>query len=200
MVRDRLPSELKFESATQGAQPGTGDVLWRLGTLGPREQRVLQLTTVAEKITPAAVHIAEATADNGVRAQAQASLEVVGVPALHMEVVDEGDPVEVGKSLTYRIEVTNTGSSPARQVVVKALVPAELRIVPGKATGPSVGTVAGQTVTFAPVDVEPQKTVRYLIEAQGLRPGDVRFQAEMRSQALDQPVTVEESTTIIAPR
>jgi uncharacterized repeat protein (TIGR01451 family) len=200
MVRDRLPPELRFQSATQGGQPGPGEVLWRLGTLAPHAQRIVQLTTVADKLTPAAVHEAEATADPGLRAQAQASLEIVGIPALRLEVVDEGDPVEVGKTVTYRIEVTNTGSLPAKRVEIKALVPGELRVVPNKATGPSLATVTGQTVTFAAVDVEPQKTVRYLIEAEGLKPGDVRFRAELRSQALDQPVIEEESTTIYDPR
>jgi uncharacterized repeat protein (TIGR01451 family) len=200
IVRDRLPPELRFQSATQGGQPGTGEVLWRLGTLQPREQRILQVTTVAEKLTPAAVQTAEASADPGLRAQAQASLEIVGVPALRLDVVDEGDPVQVGKTVTYRIEVTNTGALPAQQVAIKALVPPELRIVPGKATGPSLATVAGQTLTFAPLDVAPQQTVRYLIEAEGVKAGDVRFQVEMRSQALAQPVIEEESTTIYEPR
>jgi uncharacterized repeat protein (TIGR01451 family) len=199
IVRDRLPPELRFESATQGGQPGAGEVLWRLGTLGPREQRILQVTTVAEKLTPSAVQVVEATADPAMRAQAQASLEIAGMPALRMEVVDEGDPVEVGKTVTYRIEITNTGSLPAKAVAIKALLPVELRLVPGKATGPSLATVAGQTITFAPVDVEPQKAVRFLIEAEGLRPADVRFRAEMRSLALDQPVLEEESTTIYDP-
>jgi uncharacterized repeat protein (TIGR01451 family) len=200
MVRGRLPSELRFQSATQGGQPGNGEVLWRLGTLQAHEQRILQMTTVAEKLTPAAVLVAEATADPGLRTQAQASLEIVGIPALRLEVVDEGDPVEVGKTVTYRIEVTNTGSLPAKQVEIKAFLPAELQVVPGKATGPTLATVAGQTITFAPVDVDPQRTVRYLIEARGLRPGDVRFRTEMRSQALDQPVMEEESTTIYEPQ
>jgi uncharacterized repeat protein (TIGR01451 family) len=200
IVRDRVPPELRFQSATQGGQPGDGEVLWRLGTLQPREQRILQVTTLAAKLTPAAVQTAEATADPGLRAQAQASLEIVGVPALSLEVVDEGDPVQVGKTVTYRIEVTNTGALPAKQVEVKALVPPELRILPGKATGPSLATVAGQTITFAPLDVPPQKTVRYLIETEGVKPGDVRFQAELRSQALDAPVTMEESTTIYEVR
>jgi len=200
LVRDRLPPELRFESATQGGQPGAGEVLWRLGTLAAREQRILQVTTIADKLTGAAVQVGEATADPGMRAQAQASLEIVGIPALRMEVVDEGDPVEVGKTVTYRIEITNTGSLPAKQVAIKAFVPLELRIVPGKATGPSLATVAGQTITFAPVDVEAQKTVRYMIEAEGLRPGDVRFRAELRSAALDRPEIEEESTTIYDPR
>jgi uncharacterized repeat protein (TIGR01451 family) len=200
IVRDHLPAELRFESATQGGQPGPGEVLWRLGTLGPREQRILQVTAVADKLTPAAVQVVEATADPGMRTQAQASLEIVGIPALRMEVIDEGDPVEVGKTVTYRIEITNTGSLPAKDVAIKALLPVELRFVPGKATGPSLPTINGQTITFAPIDVDPQKAVRYLIEAEGLLPGDVRFRAEMRSLALDQPVLEEESTTIYNPR
>ena len=122
-----MPPELRFQSATQGGQPGTGEVLWRLGTLAAHEQRILQLTTVAEKLAAAAAQVAEATADPGLRIQAEASLEIVGIPALRMEVVDEGDPVEVGKTVTYRIEITNTGSLPATKVEIKAFIPAELR-------------------------------------------------------------------------
>jgi hypothetical protein len=44
--------------------------------------------------------------------------------------------------------------------------------------------------------VAPQQTLEYTVEAQGMKPGDVRFRVELRAPALKEPVVREESTRV----
>ena len=45
----------------------------------------------------------------------------------------------------------------------------------------------------------PKQTLSYSIDVEALRPGDVRFRAELRSATLREPVIEEESTNIYPP-
>ena len=198
VVRVQLPPQLAFVSATDGGQPADSQVVWNLGVLPPRLPRALQLTTRCQAIAPRAETVALVTADPGLRAQAQAAVEIRGLPAFLLVVADAGDPAEVGGKVRYTIEVTNQGSLPGNRVEVTALVPPEMQIV--TADGPSKPAIAGQRITFPPVDsLEPKKTLQYTVDVQALRPGDVRFRAELRASTLQEPVAKEESTTIYAP-
>jgi uncharacterized repeat protein (TIGR01451 family) len=159
---------------------------------------VIKLTTKAEKMAAAAVSVAVATADTGIRVEDRANLEILGIPAYRLQVEAKGDPVEVGKRMTYQITVTNTGSLPANKVVIKATIPPELKLV--TVSGPSKETIAGQVVTFAAVDgIQPKQAVTYVLEVEGVKPGDVRFRAELLGETLQQPVIKEASTTVFDP-
>jgi uncharacterized repeat protein (TIGR01451 family) len=199
VVRDQLPPELAFVSATEGGQTGAdGQVTWNIGTLQPKQERIVQVTTRCLKLTPRAVNTAVATADPGLREQAEAALEIRGIPAFRLEVIDLDDPVEVGAKTMYRIDVTNQGSLPGNQVEIVATVPKEMRVL--NADGPTKPTVDGQKVTFPPVDaVAPKQTLSYSVQVQAVQPGDVRFRVELRSAQLREPVIEEESTTIYSP-
>lgn len=199
VVRDQLPPELTFTSATEGGQFADGQVVWNIGTLQPREQKLVQLTTKCAQMTPRALNVAVATADPGIRVQAEAGLEIRGLPAFRLEVVDVDDPIEVGARSTYKIEVHNQGTLPGNQVQIVAKVPKEMRIL--KADGPTKPIIQGQVVTFPPVDsLQPKQSLTYSVEVEALAPGDVRFTAELYSLTLGKdPVIEQESTTIYAP-
>jgi uncharacterized repeat protein (TIGR01451 family) len=203
VVRDQLPPELSFVSATQQGAFADGQVVWNVGVLQPGEQRIVQVTTKCEKMTPKALNVAVASADPGLQVQAEADVEILGLPAFRLEVDDTEDPVEVGGQTSYRIVVTNQGSLPGNQVDIQAVVPRAMRFV--KATGPSAYTIEelpdGQhKVHFAPVESLPQgQQINYEIFVEALTPGDIRFHTELRSATLKDPVIEEESTTIWKP-
>jgi uncharacterized repeat protein (TIGR01451 family) len=198
VVRDRLPPEVSFGSASDGGQVVNGEVEWRIPVLQPKEQKSVRVTGKCDGMTREAVTTATASADPGLHADARASVEILGIPAYRLQVAANGDPVEVGKRLTYQITVTNTGSLPANKVEILAVVPAELKLV--TVSGPSKDTIKGQTVTFAPVNgVQPNQTVTYTIEVEGKKPGDVRFRVELRGETLQKPVLKEASTTVYDP-
>src|SRR5262249_58615715 len=104
--------DLSFKTATEGGQFADNQVTWTIGTLQPREQKIVRVTTTCMRITQRAVNVATASADPGLQVQAEAPIEIRGLPAFRMEVQDIGDPAEVGPKITYEIKVANQGSPP----------------------------------------------------------------------------------------
>jgi uncharacterized repeat protein (TIGR01451 family) len=159
---------------------------------------VIQLTTRCGK-TPALVnHTIEVASELDLLEEASASLVIEGIPALMLEAVDLTDPIQVGKTTTYRIEVTNTGSEVSNQIELISKIPPELK--PIGVRGPTSSKITGQTVAFQKLPtLEPGKKVTYEIDVQALKEGDVRFRTELTASTLSQIVYEEESTRIIDP-
>ena len=80
--------------------------------------------------------------------KAQSALNILGLPAFRLEVLDEVDPVPVGGRTTYKIDVTNQGSLPGDRVEIVATVPAEMKVV--NANGPAKARIEGPHVFFLP--------------------------------------------------
>jgi uncharacterized repeat protein (TIGR01451 family) len=199
VLRHRLPPEMGFASATEGGQLVQGQVEWRLGTLAPRQEKTVRVTTTSNQITPAAISVAVVTADAGLIKEEKASLEILGTPAYRFQVTPSGNPVEIGKQINYVITVENTGSQAANDVEIAVVIPPELKLV--KVSGPSKETIAGQNITFAKVSgVKPAQTLTYTIQVEGVKQGDVRFHAELRGETLTSPVLKEAPTTIYDPQ
>jgi hypothetical protein len=97
----------------------------------------------------------------------------------------------------YAIEVSNQGTLTGNQVQVVATVPPEMRFE--SASGPATYKVEGQKVTFAAIDgLVPGQTWKYSVEVTALKPGDARFQVELKSSSLSEPVVAQQSTTLFA--
>lgn len=199
MVRDRLPAELQFVAATQQGQFQNGEVIWNLGALQGREERVLQLTARCLNITKQALQTISASADGGVRKDEQKAIEIFGLPALKVEMSDQGGAVEVGKKASYQVIVTNQGTQPANDIEVKVTIPAETKLLQVK--GPTDGkeTVAGPVIVFPKAgNLAPGQRLVYLIDVVAIRPGDARCQAEINAPILTAgPVLRQQSTRII---
>jgi uncharacterized repeat protein (TIGR01451 family) len=212
VLRDLLPPELQFVSATEGGQVEGSGVVWNIGLLQPGITRTFKVTANCVRVAPAAVQHAvvsgEPSLSSGgeapaapsggtVRAEAEAKVEVRGLSAFRLNVAGRNGPVEVGNPAVYTIEVTNQGTLPGNQVQVTATVPEQMRFV---AAGPGEYRVDGQKVTFAPRDgLEPGQTWTFTVSVMTLKVGDARFQAELRSATLREPVVVQQSTTVFGP-
>ncbi len=195
-VRYALPPELEFKSAGAGGTLQGREVVWVVGELGPEQQKDLEVTATCRALAEKAVTVATATAERGLRVEAKAEIQVRGLPAVRMRVVDAADPVEVGGRTEYRIEVTNSGTLPGTDIKVVADVPKEMKVL--APSGPTAGKVEGQRVTFAPLpSLEPGQTVTFAVPVEALAPGVVYFHAELSGAALSRPVVEEESTTIL---
>jgi hypothetical protein len=198
VLRDALPAEVAFEGASDGGQASGGQVVWNLGTLQPREQKAVQVSTKCVKMAARAENVATATADPGLEVRDQAAVEIRGLPAFRFEVRDLDDPVELNARTTYRIEVTNQGSLPGDKITISCTAPKQMKVL--GASGPVTHKVEGQKVTFAPVDsLPPGMKLSYAVEVQAVEAGQVVFTAELRSATLNGPVSTEESTTIYTP-
>src|SRR5262249_37752077 len=163
VVRDQLPRELALVSASPGGQSVNGEVIWPIGTLGPHQQKSVKVATRCAQLTPRSLHVAIVTADPGLRAQSEAPIEILGLPAFRLRVRDESDPVAVGGRKKYRIDFVTQGSLAGNQIEIKATVPAEMRLV--NANGPVQPRVAGQEIAFPPVDsLPPGQKLSYTVE------------------------------------
>ena len=197
VVRDLLPPELQFVSASDGGQLSGREVMWNVGVLKVGEQRRLNLETKCVTVAQQAVNRAAVTADQVARVETEADIQVRGLPAFRVDVKDRDDPLEVGKRTTYAIEVSNQGTLPGSQVQVVATIPPEMRFE--SASGPATYKVEGSKVTFAAIDgLAVGQTWKYAVEATALKPGDARFQVELKSSSLSDPVVVQQSTTLFA--
>src|SRR3712207_8260238 len=74
----------------------------------PPRSTLFPYTTLFRSIN----HTVVVTAEGGLRAEDTATIEILAVPAaLKLEVIDAGDPVEIGKEVDYEVEVTKDRKS-----------------------------------------------------------------------------------------
>jgi uncharacterized repeat protein (TIGR01451 family) len=197
VVRDLLPAELGFVSATAGgAARGPGEIVWTLSTLPPSQTQILELTTNALRTSAKVMNSVQAVADGGVAASGQAGVEINGLPAFRIDVQDRNDPIEVGQSTSYDITIINRGTMAGSDIAITATVPPELKVV--NVRGPTQPKVEGGKITFPPLATLPvgQKIV-YGVDVQALKAGRAVFQVELRTPLMKEPVIQQESTTII---
>jgi uncharacterized repeat protein (TIGR01451 family) len=198
IVKDRLPVELLYKSSGQGGAYASGEVTWFLGNLKPGQEVALDLVTDCQKAAAAAEKVTQLTADGNVRAEQVKRIEIEGIAAIKMEMRDDSDPVEVGKTAIYRMTLTNTGSAPAKKIDVKATLPELLKAV--RASGPTKENILGQFITFGTVDIlQPGAKVQFIFECQALKEGDARFRVEYTSELNAVPIFETESTKLVAP-
>lgn len=191
---DTIPAGVAFVSADNDGQFAAGRVQWSLGTLEPGASRSVRVVVnptqrgVVENSAVARAYCAEGAAS--------ARMEIRGVPAILLEVVDVEDPIEVGQTITYRITVTNQGSADGTNIRLDCTLPPELDYV--SAEGPVAGQAAGKLVTFAPLArLAPKATASYTVQAKGTAIGDLRFKVVMSSDQMSgEPVEETESTHV----
>jgi uncharacterized repeat protein (TIGR01451 family) len=193
VLTDAIPSGLTFVSASDNGQFGGGRVTWNLGALEPGASRTVTIDATASSITTVTnkAEVRSVCAD----ANAEAMLEIRGIPAILLEVIDVEDPIEVGGTVTYIITVTNQGSAVGTNISLKASLPDEQSFV--SAEGPTAGTASGQQVAFTPLpSLEPKAKATYRVVVKGTAIGDVRFRISMISDQMDSTVDESESTRI----
>ncbi|NOX58047.1 MAG: DUF11 domain-containing protein [Planctomycetes bacterium] len=193
ILTDMLPTGLSFVKASDGGRFGGGRVTWNLGSMEPGASR-----TVSVEVNPKGIATVTNKAEvraSCANAQAETMLEVKGIPAILLEVIDVEDPIEVGSVVTYVITVTNQGSAVGTNIKINAALPGEQSFV--SADGPTAGTANGQAVAFVPLpSLAPRAKATYRIVVKGTGTGDVRFRVSMISDQMDSTVDESESTRI----
>ncbi|RMF83035.1 MAG: DUF11 domain-containing protein [Planctomycetota bacterium] len=192
VLTDTVPAGLQFVSASDGGNFGNGVVTWNLGTLQPNESR-----TVTVQLRPTQATTARNTASAKAfcaEAQDSTEMEVKGVPAILLEVVDVEDPIEVGSNITYIITVTNQGTAVGTNIVVNAELPPEMEYVSSDGTQASID---GRKIAFAPLpSLAPKAKHTYRVVAKGNAVGDLRFRVSMTSDQTTSSVDETESTRV----
>lgn len=193
VVTDQAPSATSIVAAN-GAKINGNQAVWRLRELQPGEKANFNLTTTT--CTPGCftnkVHVTNCQQCD---ACAEATTRWRGRPALNVCITDTDDPICVGEMTSYRITVINQGSEADSNVVVNVRFPDN--ITPESASGPSKGTVSGQTVSFAPLNnFSPRQTLEYRVDARAKKSGDARVNVEVTSESIKTPITQQESTIV----
>lgn len=201
--KEEAQSQAKEEAKQEKKERQEETKTWDLGNLEPGQTvrvRVTMIGTEQGSITPQAVANFDCPAAKDqieTRTRARAQTEILAFPALLITVLDQPDPIEVGKEVTYEIVVRNQGSAADRNVQVKVEMPEELTFVEGSGTTKVEGQDGG--VRIAPLDqLAAGDEARWKVLARGDSAGDVRFRIEVTSDYLTRPAVAEEPTRVFS--
>jgi hypothetical protein len=190
-VTANVPSCLSVTSASGGGTVNGNTITWTFPNLG-----VGQSTSVAVYVNGESMCSGERVtfvADGKcVKADGAEPVDVMGIPAILLEVVDIVDPVRVGDTTTYVITATNQGSAIDTNVIIEATVE-DMTITSG--SGATAGTISGKTIRFAPLPrLEVGAKAEWRVEVRADAVGDQRFAVSMNTDQLTRPVDETEAT------
>jgi len=195
LVTTSVPAGMKFVKASNGGDLSGGVVKWSLGTLEADKTVALDATFNA---------VASGSGQSNAKAQgvccqeasAVAKSDVEGIAALLLEAVDSEDPIQVGGNEKFYITVTNQGSAPDTNIIVKVSFEDQLDYV--SSTGPTKAqSVEPKSVEFAPLaSLAPGQKATWEVTAKALAEGDHRTSVKLTSDVLSRSVDETESTHI----
>jgi len=192
VVEAAVSEGARFQSATEGGRFESGRVVWNLGSVAPKASRQLCATFVVEN--PGTLSVSSKAAGTcAPQVTASCQTRIAGIPAVLLEVIDLEDPIEVGKTETYEIKVTNQGSAPATNVKIVCKLEEAQQFVSG--SGPTAVSAVANTVTMAPLaSIPPKGQATWRVVVKALKVGDIRFQVTLTCDQLGRTVEETEST------
>jgi uncharacterized repeat protein (TIGR01451 family) len=132
----------------------------------------------------------------------QATIAITeGATTLSATIFESRNPVRVGSTTSYNVDLVNNGQSAAANVSVTVTLPRELAYVAIGSQGPNGSTprASGDTVQFAPLaELRPKETVRFIVNTKANSPGTAVVTAEITSSGMASPLVREKRTDVIA--
>jgi len=194
VLEDVLPPGVTSIKVSEGGGISESKAIWRLGTIPPSHYKKVNITYLTQEAGELS-SMATATAHCASEATANAQTAIVGVPAILLEVVDVGDPVEVGGQGTYIITATNQGSAPGTNIQIVCEIEDKVTCV--SAGGATSGTAEGNTITFAPLtNLAPRTKAIWRVVTRAEKAGDVLFKVSMTTGQFSRAVEETESTNL----
>lgn len=188
-----LSSNARVESASGNGSVSGRTIRWNIGDLEAGASKEYDLKLLGGDSGSAMVE-ASVSGACAEMADASASTEIKGIPALLIEVIDIYDPIEVGANETYQIVVTNQGSATAHNIKLVAELEG-MTFVSGR--GPTAVSGMGETVNIMPLAaLEPKNNATWDIVVTGVKAGDLRFKVIMTGDDLTRSVEETESTHV----
>lgn len=180
----------RMVSATDGGTMSGANVNWNLGTLAAGATKRVCVTLVSDPGTT----LNFAANAQGVCADPVSTTcrtEVVGVPGILLEVVDDPDPILVGSTTTYSIRVLNQGNSPITNVrVVGRTDPDSQEAVSGSGSTP-VNLVAGGVEMGNVAVLGPKQQVEWKVVVRATAVENALFEVRMSSDQLREVMELE---------
>jgi len=194
IIEDTIPPEVTSITASNGGVVSGSKVTWQLGAIAPNEYKTVSISYTAQNARELS-HSATATAYCAAKVSATAETSVVGVPAILLEVIDVGDPVEVGGQGTYVITATNQGSAPASNIRIVCVLEDKMQCL--SLSGATAGTAEGGVITFAPLpSLAPRTKAIWRVVTRAETAGDVLFKVSMTMDEFARPIEETESTNL----
>jgi len=190
-----VPGNTAFQSASDGGtySQAANTVSWALGSLSPSASKKVSMTVGGSAAGNAATS-GEANAVCAMAATASTGLNMVGISALLLEVIDVNDPVEIGQNTVYEIRVTNQGNATATNIGLTGTFEDDMSYI--NSAGHTTISNAGKNLTFGSFNLGAKESVSWTVELKASGAGDHRFGIEMNSDQLTRPVSETESTTL----
>lgn len=195
VLEDAIPAGASFVSATENGVAAGNKVTWNFGTLRPGDSRTARIT-LNPGPGPLVKNSATVKAFCADAVTATVETQVVGVPAVLLEVIDLDDPIALGGNQTYEIVVTNQGTAPDTNVKIFAILEnANQEFV--SASGPAKFKADRGTITFEPYPtLAPKAKITYRVVVKCIGEGDTRFRVNLTSDHAKRPIEESESTNI----
>jgi uncharacterized repeat protein (TIGR01451 family) len=188
-----VPEGFRFVRADHAGDwdESTRTVTWNIEHLDVHQStpvKVELLTTQIGKCT----HSVAAVSEQGARSELKMETVVDGVASLAVEILKQGDPVEVGVETGYEIHVRNDGSKAAENVVVACDLPSVLEVV---RTEGATSADTRNPLTFHPLPhLEAGKAAIYRVHVRARSEGSHRFGVRLTADSIRDPLTYTELT------
>jgi uncharacterized repeat protein (TIGR01451 family) len=120
VVTETYDANVTFDNAKPTPEPGGGNCVWKVGTLGPQQSGCIVITVMVNSPLThgwTLTNLVGVGCTENVTASHIATT-VVRLPTLVISKTDAPDPVKPGQSLVYTIRYSNIGQVSASQVIV----------------------------------------------------------------------------------
>jgi uncharacterized repeat protein (TIGR01451 family) len=186
---------MEYLRSSDGGRFSDGRTVWNFDALPPGATKTVShtLKAVSSGAAESRIEASATCAEGAAAASLSETMEIEGVAALLLEVIDVDDPIEIGNEVMYEIRVTNQGTSDTKGIRLLATLPPQMSYV--KLEGPTEASVDGQTIRFGLIQsLAPKKQAVYQLKAKAEKAGDVRFNVKMTIEGSEVPVQESEST------
>lgn len=195
VVRCLYPPDMRPTKATNGGQPFRDSVQWNFPELKSGESKELNLGLVTS--TPGTRTIQFAVrADKGSEQKTSVRTTFAGVPSVNWD-TDVPGTVSAGKTMSYRVTVSNTGTAGARDTQLRVDLPPNVDLV---RTTPDAGTGTGpnsKMIIFPKYEIPPGKKTTFVIEVRARQAGEARVVFQLSGEGVGpEPVEHRKTTTI----
>jgi uncharacterized repeat protein (TIGR01451 family) len=193
MLSLQTPVDSHLVSTTgEAVHEEDGDITWTLANLAPGESQTRCATFTPQQLGPLSFKSA-AAGKRAIEVSTQCNSQVIGIPAVLLEVVDLADPVLVGNDVTYVIRVLNQGTLPLTNVKIVARMEAAQSYISG--SGATEVVTDGEFIGPGTVPLlNPQEVVEWRIVVKAEQAGDIRFNVGLHADQFSRAILETEAT------
>jgi uncharacterized repeat protein (TIGR01451 family) len=206
MLVETIPAGMDFLDASDGGayDDRKRTVTWVLGPMDPRESKNVSISLNANG-RGSMISVVRASDPSGASGEAVSTTQVVGQPALSIEVPDLPGALDVGQEVTAVVKVYNRGTDAATNTRVTVSLPGTLEVV--SVDGPvkyqrSASTAGGRPRTelqFDPVrSIDVKKYGEFKLKLRARNAGSGRLKVQAACDQIADPIQREDDLSVLA--